>query len=89
MASAIAFYDYCKWIVSFCDNPETLQNYITLNIPKLYIYGSENKNNLTFLNKLNETDCNVAEITNSNHFPFYDNSLKFYSTLVKFLSDSK
>jgi pimeloyl-ACP methyl ester carboxylesterase len=85
-ASAKAFYDYCHWIVKNCDDPKTINNYLHLKIPHLYIYGSENKETLTFLKKFKNEACNTTEISKSNHFPFYDNPEEFYSVITKFLS---
>jgi pimeloyl-ACP methyl ester carboxylesterase len=85
-ASAKAFYDYCRWIVKICDDPNTLNEYLNLKIPHLYIYGSENSENLTFLKKFKAANCKIAEISNSNHFPFYDNPDEFYDVVVKFLA---
>lgn len=85
-ASAKAFYDYCNWVVKYCDDPNTFNEYLNLKIPHIYIYGSENKENLTFLKTLEAEDNKIAEIPNSNHFPFYDNPEKFYDAVTKFLS---
>lgn len=84
--SAKAFYDYCAWIVKNSDDPNTFNEYLNLTIPRIYIYGSENKENLTFLKRLNAEGYQIAEIPNSNHFPFYDNPEKFYAVIMEFLA---
>lgn len=85
-ASAKAFYDYCSWVVKYSDDPNTFNEYLNLKIPHLYIYGSENKVNLTFLKKFKELGCKIEEISDSNHFSFYDNPEEFYAVVAKFLS---
>lgn len=80
-----AFFDYCPWIVRYADDPNTIREYLNLKIPHLYIYGSENKENLTFLHKLKTSGCKLAEILHCNHFPFYDNLDEFYDAAAKFL----
>lgn len=85
-ASPQAFYDYCPSIVHYSDDTATLKIYLELSIPKIYMYGSENKQVLTFLEKFREKNCNTAEIPESNHFPFYDNPNAFYVALHNFLS---
>lgn len=85
-ASAKAFYDYCNWLVENCDNPNTFNEYLNLKLPRIYIYGSENREKLTFLKRLKDADCEISEISNSNHFPFYDNPDEFYDVVREFLT---
>lgn len=85
-ASAKAFYDYCDLLVKYSDDPATLNEYLSLKIPHIYIYGSENKENLTFLKKLEAKGNKIAEIPKSSHFPFYDNPEEFYGVVANFLS---
>ena len=84
-SSPQAFYDYCPSIVQYSDSGEVLKNYINLDIPTLYVYGSENTDNLKFLATMKEHNCEIAEIANSNHFPFYDNPSEFYEVIFNFL----
>lgn len=84
-ASPQAFYDYCPSIVRYSDDTATLKIYLDLSIPKIYMYGSENKTALKFLEILHIKNCQTVEIPESNHFPFYDNPNAFYAVLHNFL----
>ena len=61
-----------------------LQSYIELKIPRIFIYGSENR---TFhcIKQLKDKGCEVAEIAGSGHFPFYDNPAEYYEVIADFL----
>lgn len=81
-SSLCAFYNICPSLVQYSDNPNTLERYNKLKIPKLYIYGSENKTDLSFLKDL---ESEIAEISKSNHFPFYDNPKEYYKVVSDFI----
>lgn len=86
-SSALAFYNYCPSLVHHSDSGVILKHYIDLDIPTLYIYGSENANDLNFLRTLNTHGCKNAEISNSNHFPFFDNPTEFYQVICNFMEE--
>ncbi|UCD71423.1 MAG: alpha/beta hydrolase [Syntrophobacterales bacterium] len=84
-SSPNAFFDYCPSLVSYSDNGNLIQRFTELNIPKIFIYGSEN-DSLSYILRLKNKGCEVAEIANSNHFPFYDNPQEYYNVISDFLN---
>lgn len=84
-SSPQAFYDYCPQIVEYSDQGNLVELYSQLKIPTLYIYGSENEHKLHFLKTLKNSGRNIKEISQSNHFPFYDNPHDFFSIISDFL----
>ena len=84
-SSPKAFFDYCPSLVSYSDNGNLIQRFTELKIPIIFIYGSEN-NLLSHIPLLKNKGCEVAEIANSNHFPFYDNPQDYYRVICNFLN---
>ncbi len=84
-ATACAFYDLCPSLVAYSTDTKLMRMFCRLEIPKIYIFGSENKARLSFLGDLKKNQCcQLVEIPKSNHFPFYDNPEKLYSALSDF-----
>lgn len=83
-ASEKAFFDCCPSLVEYSDHGNLIQRYIALKIPKLFVYGSENRS-LSYIPELQESGCEMVEIPQSNHFPGYDNSTAYYRTIATFL----
>jgi pimeloyl-ACP methyl ester carboxylesterase len=83
-ASARAFFECCPSLVDYSEHGSLNQRYIALNIPKLFVYGSENRT-LSYLSALKERGCEMTEIPESNHFPGYDNPHAFYHAIAAFL----
>ena len=67
---------------------ELLKQFIALRIPKLFIYGQEN-NSLSYIPELINQGVNVKEISNSNHFIFYDNPKELYEVIGDFANQLK
>jgi pimeloyl-ACP methyl ester carboxylesterase len=88
-SSKKAFFNYCKQIVDYSYNGNLVEKYTNLKIPKLYIYGSENLKKYPYIKTLKEKNCDIAGISKSDHFPFYDNSKEFYSIISDFLIKNK
>ncbi len=80
-----AFYDVCPSLVKETADVNNLDFYKQLKIPKLYIYGSENKDKFKFLSEFTER----VEISNAHHFPFYDNPEAFYHAVGHFIRTLK
>ncbi|HDS45961.1 MAG TPA: alpha/beta hydrolase [Methanomicrobia archaeon] len=80
-----AYYDYSPSLVEYSDTGELLDRYCALDVPKLFIYGAENRS-LSYLPRLTERGCALGEIPASNHFPFHDNPTAFYHAIVSFLN---
>jgi len=84
-ASEQAFFDYCPSLVAYSEHGNLIQRFIALKIPKLFVYGSENRSSLSYLPLLQRSGCDVVEIPQSNHFPGYDNPAAYYRTIATFL----
>lgn len=83
-SSPKAFFDYCPSLVEYSDNGNLIQRFTQLEIPKIFVYGSQNKS-LSYIPQLKNKGCEVVEIANSNHFPFHDNPQEFYEVISNFL----
>lgn len=84
-ASEKACFDYSSSMVDYSDNANLLQRFDDLKIPKMFMYGSENRG-LSYITKLKNSDCEVVEIPSSGHLPFYDNPQAYYKTVSNFLA---
>jgi pimeloyl-ACP methyl ester carboxylesterase len=82
-ANPRAYYDYAFQTVEYSDNGNLLQRFLSLPIPKCFLYGSENRH-LSYLQRLRESDCTVIEIPNANHFLFYDAPNDYAAALASF-----
>jgi hypothetical protein len=60
---------------------------MSLEIPKLYVYGSENAH-LAHIPVLKSAGVMVREISDSNHFPAYSNPEFYYEVLAEFMRGS-
>jgi pimeloyl-ACP methyl ester carboxylesterase len=83
-SSPKALFDYCPSLLDYSDNGNLIQRFTQLEIPKIFVYGSQNKS-LSYIPQLQNRGCEVVEIANSNHFPFYDNPQDFYRVISNFL----
>ena len=83
-ASVRAYFELAPSLVAYSDHGNLVQRFTALRIPKQFIYGSANRQ-LSYLPRLKESDCEVAEIPQSGHFPFHDNPPAFYRTIAAFL----
>jgi pimeloyl-ACP methyl ester carboxylesterase len=83
-ASEKAFFDCCPSLVDYSDHGTLIQRVIALKIPKMLVYGSENRP-LSYLTTLRARGCELVEIPHSNHFSGYDNPQAFYQAIAAFL----
>lgn len=79
-----AYFDYCPSMTKYSTEGHLVERFLALPLPKLFIYGSENKH-LAYLPELLKGGITVAEISNSNHWPNHDNPEEFYKTISNFL----
>ena len=79
-----AIFDYSPSLVNYSDTGNLIQRFTQLRIPKIFIYGSENKP-LSYIPQLKKKGCEVVEIPESNHFPFTDNPRDYYRVISTFL----
>lgn len=86
-ASPRAYYDCAFQTVKYSDESNLLQRFMSLPIPKCFMYGSENRH-LSYLNRIRESDCTLVEIPNANHFLFYDAPSHYAAALASFAHSS-
>ncbi len=79
-----AMYDYSPSLVKYSDSGELIGKFTSLKIPKCFIHGSEN-NGLSYIPELKQKGLTVFEISNSNHFPQYDNPGEYHGVISDFL----
>ena len=82
-----AYYDFAFQTVEYSDQGNLLQRFLSLPIPKCFMYGSENRH-LSYLQRLRASDCQVVEIPNANHFLFYDAPDHYAAALASFARSS-
>jgi pimeloyl-ACP methyl ester carboxylesterase len=86
-ANPRAYYDYAFQTVTYSDQGNLLQRFLSLPIPKCFLYGSQNRH-LSYLARLRESDCAVIEIPDANHFLFYDAPAHYAAALANFARSS-
>lgn len=83
----LAFYRYSISFVKSVDQSDSIQEFIEIDIPKLFIYG-KNTQWLSFIDEFNG-DHQVGAIDDSYHFPNYDNPIDFYRSIQEFIHSVK
>ncbi len=73
------FYQHSLDLVRLSDTEELLQQFLNLSIPRVYIYGSHNREH-PVLPRL--TGIPKIEISQSGHFPMLDNPTEFYRAVA-------
>jgi len=81
-----SYYNYSFQTVEYSATGDLLKQFIKLNIPKVFIYGQENSS-LSYIPELIRNGVNVKEISNSNHFIFYDNPKELYQVIGDFVNE--
>lgn len=81
-----SYYHYSFQTVGYSSTGDLLTQFIELNIPKIFIYGEENRS-LSYIPELRKNRVNVKEISNSNHFVFYDNPKELYEVIGEFINE--
>ncbi len=79
-----AMYDFSPSLVKYSDNGELIEKFASLEMPKCFIHGSEN-NGLSYIPEIKQKGIPVYEISNSNHFPQYDNPGEYHTVISNFL----
>lgn len=79
-----SYYNYSFQTVEYSSTGELLTQFMDLKIPKLFIYGDENKT-LSYIPKLVASGVPVKSIPDSNHFVFYDNPKDLYDEIGSFV----
>jgi len=83
-ASEKALVAYATSLVDYSDNGNLIPRFVKLGIPKAFVYGSEN-GGLSYIPRLRDGGCEVVEIPDSGHLPFYDNPEAYYQVIASFL----
>lgn len=83
-----AYYNYSFQTVKYSATGELLRQYIAMKIPRVFIYGQENSS-LSYLPELRSRGLNVKEVSDSNHFVFYDNPKELYDVIGGFVNNLK
>jgi pimeloyl-ACP methyl ester carboxylesterase len=79
-----SYYNYSFQTVKYSSTGELLAQYMAMKIPRVFIYGQENRT-LSYLPELLQNGMDVREISNSNHFVFYDNPKELYDVIGDFV----
>ena len=81
-----SYYNYSFQTVEYSATGELLRQFLSLNIPRVFIYGDENKS-LSYIPELVKGGMIIREISNSNHFVFYDNPKELYDVIGHFINN--
>jgi len=79
-----SYFGYSFQTVKYSSTGELLEQYISLDIPRIFIYGEKNKN-LSYIPLLKEKGLPLKMIPDSDHFIFYDNPRQLYQSIAEFL----
>ncbi|MDO8609202.1 MAG: hypothetical protein Q7R95_01520, partial [bacterium] len=83
-----SYHNYSFQTVKYSATGELLEYYLSIGIPRIFIYAEENKN-LSYIPELVRNNMDIREISNSNHFVFYDNPLELYNVIGDFINTLK
>jgi pimeloyl-ACP methyl ester carboxylesterase len=83
-----SYYNYSFQTVEYSSTGELLKQFIGLNIPKVFIYGQENKS-LSYIPELIKNGVSVKEISGSDHFVFYDNPKELFEVMGDFVNEQR
>lgn len=79
-----AYHAYSFETVKESDSGRLLQEFLSLQLPRLFLYGERNKT-LSYLPQLRSSHVQVAEIPSAGHFLFYDNPIAVYQAIGDFV----
>jgi len=79
-----SYYHYSEQTVRYSETNELLEFFILVEIPKLFIHGDKNKS-LSYISQLKKENVHVREISQSDHFLFYDNPMELYEVIGEFI----
>jgi pimeloyl-ACP methyl ester carboxylesterase len=83
-----SYYNYSFQTVAYSANEKLLKQYLALTLPRIFIYGEENKT-LSYIPELAKNGMNIKSISDSNHFVFYDNPKELYDVIGGFINGLK
>jgi hypothetical protein len=79
-----AYHAYSFETVKQSDSGRLLQEFLCLQLPRLFLYGERNKT-LSYLPELRGSGIQVAEVPFAGHFLFYDNPMGTYKAIGNFV----
>jgi pimeloyl-ACP methyl ester carboxylesterase len=85
---ARAYHAYSFETVLESDSGKLLDEFIELDVPKLFLYGEQNRS-LSYLPALRASSVEVKEVPSSAHFLFYDNPVATFQEIGHFISTRK
>ncbi len=71
-------------MVELSDHTPLLEEFIDAPFPKMFVYGEQNSE-LSYIERLNKSGVELAEIPYSSHFPMYSNPQELWSRLAQFI----
>jgi pimeloyl-ACP methyl ester carboxylesterase len=82
-----SYFHYSFQTVQYSATGELLKQFLKMDIPRIFIYGSENRS-LSYIPQLRSSNVPIQEIPNSNHFVFYDNPKDLYDAISSFIDSA-
>jgi hypothetical protein len=79
-----SYYHYSAQTVEYSASGELLQQYLTMETPRLFVYGDRNSG-LSYLPQLAAAGLHMRRIPDSDHFVFYDNPYTLYKAMAEFI----
>lgn len=79
-----SYFNYSFQTVKYSATGELLNQFLQMDIPRVFIYGDKNKT-LSYIPRLRSSKIVVQEISNSDHFVFYDNPKELYDSIGSFI----
>jgi pimeloyl-ACP methyl ester carboxylesterase len=80
-----SYYHYSFQTVAYSATRELLQQFLELDIPRLFIFGEKNQH-LSYLPQLEADKLQCHMVSGSDHFVFYDNPREMYLAIADFLN---
>ena len=79
-----AYHAYSFQTVKESDSGCLLEEFLSLQMPRLFLYGEANRS-LTYLSRLRNSSVEVVEVPRSAHFLFYDNPVETFAAIGNFV----
>lgn len=76
-----AYYDYSCSLVRCCEERDLLEEYLRLDLPKYYVYGSHSVPSPSW-SEVRTRGGELIELPGSGHFPAYENPARFYQLVA-------
>ncbi|MFM0091965.1 alpha/beta hydrolase [Paraburkholderia sediminicola] len=72
-------------MVELSDHGDLMTKFLSLPFPRMFMYGEQNAS-LSYLSHLRSHGVQLAEISQSGHFPMYSNPVEMWARLAQFLA---